>query len=287
MYGDLSEMVDIARQRDELIDEKESWTKQLEADNASLLQLLVDVKSAKDSFLQKLEELELEKNRLRTRETGHIESDIELRLSTGLLGLAGREHMPESQRSAAEIVHRRLTGLAVKCRSNQLDVMDHVKSCVSTVENAFLSNDNVKVETELGKLERLSSASPGNIFAAEALSADLKTALLTSLADADDDSLVRLMQRNVKVDPKVCDVLAMKLRQNLDNPMAVLKASVVQLKRENLQLRERLSSLAEVQSCHHSLLCAGCPSPHFPPLHTLKHTQTQSNTRTFYLFLGV
>lgn len=87
------ELFNVKAERDELLMEKSFWLSKFQADNASLLQILMSTRDVKVKMLQEIDSLEKEKDRLRSLQLDGLESSLLDRvMDNSPLGRSGALH---------------------------------------------------------------------------------------------------------------------------------------------------------------------------------------------------
>jgi hypothetical protein len=86
-------------------------------------------------------------------------------------------------------VHKILGVLAMKCRANQLEILELVLSKVDEAEQAFLSRREDALDQAIEELRSIASTQPGNIFAATNMCTSYPEAALAILLQKKDMAL--------------------------------------------------------------------------------------------------
>ena len=214
------EIDELRCERDLLLDEKRAWLEQLKNENAVMMLLLQDSKTAKERLLQELDLVEKEKDKLRSREMDEIDARFDELLSSTPLGEQSRANLPPALRSKADEVHKQLCMQAIRCRSNQRDLSRFILDRVSVAEQAFMQSNSQTVQAItwqmiLEELRSIASVAPCNVASAKEVAKDLFLAV--SMSALEGISLP-LIEGNVEAKPIVA--------------MASLQKHILKLKHE-------------------------------------------------------
>lgn len=192
----------LEQERDALIREKAAWLNRFSEDNSRLAQMLKDVAITKEKLIRKMESLDVEKDKLRSLQINFAQNRFERSFFAGSkLGPGNRATFTAQGRGAkAEEVFQKLQAVWAKCKSNQLEVIDYAVSCIKDTEAHMVAGNDAEADAVLEQLESLASGRPGNILAAEALSANLSEAVVNALMERNLAPL--LMNSALTQDPR-------------------------------------------------------------------------------------
>ena len=247
------ELLNVKAERDELLMEKSFWLSKFQSDNANLLRILISTRDVKTKMLQEIDSLEKEKDRMKSLQLDGVEASLLDRvLDNSPLAEANRGTLPAHLRGRADELHKTLTTLATKCRSNQLELFEMVITKVEDIETQFLNRNDEAVENAVTELKNIASSSPGNVLAAVNVSKKYPEMMLSALIEKRDDAIRDESLRTHggaelggSADSKdmkgtMDDVTKTLMAQN-----NTLRATVAQLRKKNAEVKNKLSQFED------------------------------------------
>ena len=189
-----AEVISLTKEIESLRSEKCVWLSRLQVDNRKLGQMFQDVEETKRRLIQEIDNIQIEKSRLKALQLSVSEDALDRLLQGSRLAPGSRKLLPVEKRTLAADVYDKLVKLVAQCKDNQVEVLKCVEKHAREVEGGFqdgTESGQTRMDMSLTALKNIASTLPGNLLAAEAVSASLSDAMVCALMEKSSVALAR------------------------------------------------------------------------------------------------